>query len=284
MQGKVIACVDTHGHLQSLCDAAVWAAHRLSASVLFLQALERHPEKAQHIDASGQIGLGAQEALLEELAQLDQRRSALAQEQGRQILEGLRARAQAEGVAEVERLQRHGDLVEVLDELKVASSMLVMGRRDHASWGGHAPDQHVERVLRATRQPVLISTGAAFGAPTSFVLACDGTDKATRLLGPVALSPLLRGLRCQLVHAGSASKANELGLNRAAERLRQSGFDVAVTLENGDVDEVIGRAVARVGADLLVMGANSHSRLRQIVLGSTTTLLLRESKVPVVVL
>lgn len=284
MQGKVIACVDTHSPLQSLCDAAVWAAQRLSASVLFLQALERHPEKAPHIDASGQIGLGAQEALLEELAQLDQRRSALAQEQGRQILEGLRARALAEGVTEVERLQRHGELVEALGELNTATSMLVMGRRDHATWGGHAPDHHVERVLRATRAPVLISTGAAFGAPASFVLACDGGDTATRLLGQVAISPLLRELRCQLVHAGSPSTATELGLNRAAERLRQAGFDVAVTLEDGDVDEVIGRAVERVGAGLLVMGANSHSRLRQMVLGSTTTLLFRGSRVPVLVM
>ncbi|MBU2284983.1 MAG: universal stress protein, partial [Gammaproteobacteria bacterium] len=38
------------------------------------------------------------------------------------------------------------------------------------------------------------------------------------------------------------------------------------------------------GADLLVMGAYGHSRIRQLIVGSTTTALLRTSPVPVLVL
>ena len=38
------------------------------------------------------------------------------------------------------------------------------------------------------------------------------------------------------------------------------------------------------GAGLLVMGAYGHSRIRQLVVGSTTTTLLRLSEVPVLVL
>lgn len=38
------------------------------------------------------------------------------------------------------------------------------------------------------------------------------------------------------------------------------------------------------GASLLVMGAYGHSRIRQLIVGSTTTTLLRLSEVPVLIL
>lgn len=249
--------------------------------MLFLQVLDLHPEKLLHFDASGHIGLGVQEALLEELTQIDQRRSFLAQKQGQQLLEGLCSRAFAGGVITVERMQRHGELVSVLREMSFASSMLVLGRIEHAAGGDHAPEHQIGRLLRAYSQPVLVVTGSAFTAPASFVLACDGSDGSTRLLGQVAISPLLRGLRCQLVQAGPPSSANEIGLRRAAERLRQAGFEVAITLEDGEVDDVVCNAVARVQAGLMVMGLNSHFRSRQMVLGRTSTLLIRGSSVPI---
>ncbi|MFN3915270.1 MAG: universal stress protein [Aquabacterium sp.] len=284
MHGKVVACVDTQGQLLALCDGAVWAAQRLKARLLLLQALERHPEAAQQLDATGQIGLGAQEALLEELAQLDQRRSVLAQEQGRQIMAGMGSRAQAAGVEQVECLQRHGELVDAIADLEGAGHLLVMGRHDHRPWAGRALDHHIERVLRASRLPLLVVTGQQFTAPTSFVLACGGDDTASRLLGQVAASPLLRGMRCHLVQADARTTAHEIALTRAAERLRQAGYEVTMTLDEGEVDAVVANAVARHGAGLLVMGANGHSRLRQLVLGSTTVQLLRGSQVPVLVL
>ncbi|MGQ0600033.1 universal stress protein [Aquabacterium sp.] len=283
MQNKVIACVDTRSQLMSLCDGAAWAAQKLSAPLILLQVLERHPETAQHLDVTGQIGLGAQESVLQELAQLDHRRSVLAQEQGRQILDGMRVRALAAGVVEVECLQRHGELAETVSELDVSGRMLVMGRQEHRLLAGRALDHHIERVLRSTHKPVLVMTGPEFEVPTSFVLAYDGSDTAARLLGHVASNPLLQGMRCHLVHADARSAANEAGLSRAGERLRQAGFEFTVTLEEGDVSAVISRTVARQGAGLLVMSANGHSRLRQLVLGSTTSLLLRGSVVPVLV-
>lgn len=283
MHSKVIACVDPRSPLMSLCDGAAWAANKLSAPLLLLQVLERHPEAAQHLDATGQIGLGAQESLLQELAQLDQRRSALAQEQGRQILVGMRDRALAAGVVDVERLQRHGELSETVSEFEGAGLMLVMGRQDHRLLAGRALDHHIERVLRATHKPVLVMVGPEFVAPTSFVLAYDGSDTAAKLLGHVASNRLLQGLRCHLVQADKRSVANEASLSRAGERLRQAGFEFTVSLEEGDVGTVIARAIARHGAGLLVMGANGHSRLRQLVLGSTIAQLLRGSSVPVLV-
>jgi nucleotide-binding universal stress UspA family protein len=52
----------------------------------------------------------------------------------------------------------------------------------------------------------------------------------------------------------------------------------------GTPDEVIVSRVAAVGAGLLVMGAYGHSRIRSLVLGSTTAQVLRGCEVPVLLL
>ena len=69
-------------------------------------------------DMSGNIGLGSREALLEELAALDEKRGKLALEQGRLMLEAALQRAIQDGVADAATLQRHGGLVETLVEME----------------------------------------------------------------------------------------------------------------------------------------------------------------------
>ena len=49
----------------------------------------------------------------------------------------------------------------------------------------------------------------------------------------------------------------------------------------GDPDEVIAAQVREHSIKLLVMGAYGHSRIREFILGSTTTSLLRTCRVPV---
>lgn len=51
----------------------------------------------------------------------------------------------------------------------------------------------------------------------------------------------------------------------------------------GAPDKVISEMVEKEGFDLLAMGAYSHSRLRSLFIGSTTTEMIRSCKVPVVI-
>ena len=52
-------------------------------------------------------------------------------------------------------------------------------------------------------------------------------------------------------------------------------------LLSGDADALILKAVEHDGADLLVMGAFGHSRIRQMIVGSTTSNMIRKTKRPV---
>ncbi len=52
----------------------------------------------------------------------------------------------------------------------------------------------------------------------------------------------------------------------------------------GEPEQVLPALLKTQGAALLVMGAYGHSRIRHLIVGSTTTTLLRLSEVPVLVL
>lgn len=64
-------------------------------------------------------------------------------------------------------------------------------------------------------------------------------------------------------------------------RLHEAGFDVEGRLLQGEPDNLIAVHVEAEGVGLLVMGAYGHSRIRSLVIGSTTESMVRRCKVPV---
>src|SRR5688572_2231811 len=93
---------------------------------------------------------GMRDDRLEDLAALDEKRSRLAQERGRLLLEGAKQRSAAGGVAALDARQRHGELVETLADMEKDVRLFVLGKRGEAA--DSAP-QHIgsnlERVVRA---------------------------------------------------------------------------------------------------------------------------------------
>ena len=69
MTTKVLACIDASPYAEAVCDYAVWAAKKLKVAISVIHVLDN--SKTVHTDFSGSIGLGSQEALLAQLAELD---------------------------------------------------------------------------------------------------------------------------------------------------------------------------------------------------------------------
>jgi nucleotide-binding universal stress UspA family protein len=106
---------------------------------------------------------------------------------------------------------------------------------------------------------------------------------AMKTVDQVSRSPVLAGLGCKLVMAGDDTPENRRKLDDAAAILKGAGFIPEVALVQGQADKVITAIIEQEGYDLLAMGAYSHSRLRSLFIGSTTTEMVRSCKVPVVI-
>lgn len=279
----VLACIDGSTYAQAVCDAAVWSAQRMYAPLTFLHLLAKE-QGLPPADLSGSIGLGAHESLLEELAALDERRGKLAREQGRQLLAAARERAASAGMADTEGLQRFGGLVETLTELEDGIRLLVLGKRGEAAEvAAEHLGSHLERVIRALHRPTLVTTGE-FRPPQRVMLAYDGSATARKGLEMVAKSPLFKGLPCHLVMVGAETAEARAELTGARQVLELAGFEVPTSLLPGDAESVLGRYQQEHGIDLMIMGAYGHSRIRHLLIGSTTTAMLRKSVIPLLLL
>lgn len=282
---KVYACIDGLASTAAVIDWAAWSAQRLDAPLEFLQVLEQQPDRAAFGDYSGAIGFGAQESLLLELSELDARRSKLAQEAARSLLASARDRATALGLTRLDGRMRHGELVDTLQEVEADARLFVLGEHYHATQPARIHlDHHVERVIRSIKRPVLVATQERFEAPNNFVIAFDGSPTARKTVETVAASPFLRGLPALVAMAGADSDAAQNHLEWARHTLAGAGFEVNVALMPGEPERVLPEMVKGKAAGLLVMGAYGHSRIRQFIVGSTTTTLLRLSEVPVLIL
>ena len=279
----VIACVDGSNITPAVCDYAAWASRRMDAPLSFLHVLGKS-EYPVPADLSGNIGLGAREHLLQELAELDEKRSRVALEQGRIMLEAAKTRAIADGVPNPTSRQRHGELVDTLIEFEHDIRLLVMGRQgEHGdSAGGHI-GSHLENVVRTLHRPILV-VPADYAEPRRILVAFDGSATTRKAVEMVAASPLFRGLPGQVVTVGADKPEARSQLEWAKKTLADAGFDVSAEILPGDVEQVLCGYREAHGIDLVVMGAYGHSKIREFLVGSTTTRMIRQSKVPLLLL
>lgn len=280
MTQKIIALVDGSAWSASVCAHAAWIAGRTGAAVKLLHVLGR-PEGADRRDLSGAIGLGARTALMTELAELDATRARLATERGRAILEDAHALLTRDGVAAITSRLRHGGLVENMADMEADAAMIVIGKRGaDADYAQSHLGSNLERVVRASHKPILVAA-RAFRPIETVLLAFDGGPSALKAVDCIAGNPLFTGLAVHVVWVGVATPEVTQRLDAATERLASAGVGADSAVVGGDPETALGKLVKEAGYDLLVMGAYGHSRIRDLVIGSTTTGMLMTSRLPV---
>jgi nucleotide-binding universal stress UspA family protein len=281
---NVVACIDGSSTSPAVCEYAVWASKRLNAPLKFLHVQDK-TEAPLQTNLSGNIGLGSREALLRELTELDEKRGKLLIEHGRHMLEAAKAQALASGIEHPICQQRRGDLVDTLKELEPEIRLLVMGKQgeDGDSLGDHIGN-NLERVVRTMHRPILVSPHD-FRQPQSFMIAFDGSTTTRKGIEMVAGSPLFQNILCHIVMVGAATDDMQEHLNWASTMLESAGFEVVTQIIAGDVKHVLCDYRDAHDIGMVVMGAYGHSKIRQFLVGSTTTKMIRHtSKVPLLLL
>lgn len=279
----VMACIDGSNYAETVSDAAIWASQRMEVPLSFVHVLDRNQAPSQ-FDPRGNIGLGSREHLLEELASLDEQRGKLAQEHGRLMLSAARERAEAAGIAEVETRQRNGELVEALVEIEEESRLVVLGKRgESAEVAPEHMGSNLERVIRGLHRPILV-VPETFTSPSRYLIAFDGGPTTRKMVELLAERPLLRGLECHLVLVGADTDEHREQLAWAEKKLAPTSRAVHTRIIAGEVEKVLCDYQREHATELLVMGAYGHSRIRQFLVGSTTTAMIRRAQSPLLLL
>ena len=279
--GHVLAAIDTSVYTESVCHHAAWAAGRLGAPLEFVHVIDP-VERAAPIDLSGSLGLGEQESLLSELSALDEKRATLSQQRGRLLLQQARQLAAGGGAEDIDVRLRYGGLVDTLIELEDDVRLFVVGKRgEHADFAKGHLGREVERLMREAHRPLLVAS-RKFHPVRRVLVAFDGSATTRKCVEMVAASPLFRGLEIHVLTVGDGEGSR--GLDWASGVLAAAGFTPVASIVPGDPEEAIAAHVREQRVDLLVMGAYGHSRIRRLIVGSTTTAMLRNCLVPVLLL
>ena len=282
---QIYACIDGMPVAQAVVDWAAWAAQRLGAPLHLLHVLDEPTAMPLVGDYTGALGYGAQELLQQQLGTLDEQRGAIEREAGHHVLERAGEYARAAGVTQVAEGMHYGSLVDILLGLEDRTRLVVVGEHYRTSTPRKIYlSHHVERVVRSIKRPVLVATVAPFAAPERFVIAFDGSATARKTVDMVAASPLLQGLPALVAMVAPDTPESQQALREAQAVLQSAGFAVETRLLAGEPEQALPELLQTQGNALLVMGAYGHSRIRQMIVGSTTTALLRLSPVSVLVL
>jgi nucleotide-binding universal stress UspA family protein len=276
----ILACIDASAYANSVCDLAAWASKRLALPVELLHVVQRRDAVAARHDLSGAIGLGVKTNLMEELVRLEESDAKLQVERGRVLLAAGEQRLREAGATQVRTLHRHGGIVETILEREADARVVVIGKRGagHEFASDHIGSK-IERVVRASDRPILIASRAV-EEPREIVFAYDASKAAERALERLLNSPLFDAMPVHIVMADTDNAAHRRALQGAADQLRGSR-DVRETLQNSKPETVIADIVAQTPGAMLMMGAYGHSPLRALIVGSTTTAMIRTVHVPV---
>ena len=278
---NILACTDGSIYATSVYNHTAWAAAKMSASVHVLHMLNPHHEDPVKADTSGSIGLGAKSALLAEIVELEAARAKVARKHGEVILEDAMTQLRAAGVEQIVADQKHGRLSDSIDNYERDADLVVIGKRgNHADFAAGHIGHNLERVVRSCQHPVLVAS-REFSKMERFILAFDGGSSSKKAVQYAANNPLLQGMKCHLLSIGKGSDKLKAALDEAQRTLSDAGFDVSAEIRDGEPDKVIGEAVAEDHIDLLVMGAYGHSHIRHLIVGSTTTAMIRTVQIPV---
>ncbi len=177
----------------------------------------------------------------------------------------------------------------IIEEAQNADMILMARKGEHFSLKeGGLLGSVAESVTRNSGKPVLI-TPENFMEIESMALAYDGSDSASKALKlSLQLSQQNAWPLTVIIITPDSTKA--AALIAQVEEENQKDPDEppiadceTITLSGRESDEIL-RFIREGSVELMVMGAYGHNRLRELLLGSTTSQVVCKSPIPVLLI
>jgi len=279
---KILVCTDGSDYAREACRYAAWMGHRTNAQLeaLYVSSLWVF-ELPFLLDLGGSLGASPYTGMTGKLEEIETQKAEMVRGAVLRQLEEL-------GITVAPDAFHHetGLLVDCLDQFesgKQAVDLIVLGKRgENAQAARDHLGGNLERVVRASRTPCLV-TNREFREIKQIALAFDGSDSASKALDWLITDNALRDLKLQVIsvdqRSGETDHARDL--NVVETRLKEAEIAAECHLLTGDVEDQIEAFTAENAIDLLIMGAYGHGRIRELLIGSTTTHLIRRCKIPV---
>ncbi len=280
----ILLCSDGSNFSKTSYSYAGWLAPRLNAEVdvLFVSDI-RSQKVASTGNYSGAIGLDASRELLNKLVELEHEKAKINHEKAQLVLQDAKQQLHEAGVRAIKAIHETGFLVDIFHRFEAESDLIILGKRGEAAdFASDHLGSNMERIARASHKPCLI-TPRNYKPIQRLLLAYDGSDSCQKILNFLVTSPAFTGLELHIVSVGKKGddETAKSNLKVAQMQAQSAGFQPLCEMIPGIPEKVIAQYIEAHDISLLMMGAYGHSRIRHLVVGSTTMQLLRSSSIPV---
>ena len=275
---KLLVCTDGSDYSQVCCRYAAWIAEYTGASIELLYLTDlRQFEVPLVADLSGSLGIQPYQDVLTHLQEMEKRKATVIEKNAREIFD-------KEGMKNPIRFYHHtGLLVDYLEDFEKDVDLVLLGKRgENADYATAHLGSNMERVIRVSSKPTL-TTSRKFIPITKILLAYDGGESCQKALQFLCENEALsdQELHIFTVSENEDDKTTfenmEQAKSIAKRRKRTNYFQIL----NGNIEDQIARYVDNEEINLLVMGVYGHRRIRYLLIGSTTTTVIRACRIPV---
>lgn len=275
---KILICTDGSGYSMVACRYGAWLARgrEVAIDLLYVSDVRRY-EMPVLADLSGSLGAQTYDGMLSQMQELEGLKSEFIWEQSRALFE-------AEGLlSAVQYHHETGLLVDLIGRYQEDADLIILGKRgENAEFAKAHMGSSLERMVRSVKRPCFV-TNREFKPVTRIAVAFDASDSTCKALNFIAAVQPFCSIEIHLlsVAEGYPETTAVLALSKAKEMIEAQGLSPKSQLLTGEVETAIAGYVRDADIDLLVLGAYGHSRIRDFLIGSTTTELLRSCHVPV---
>lgn len=280
---KILLCTDGSAYSQVSYEYAAWLAQRAEVNLEILYVTDLRGQKAvQTDDFSGNIGIDSYQQLLNQLVEVEAAKAKINHERAKIILQQAQQYFSDRQIHQVTLTHETGFLVDLFHKLEQESDLIILGKRgENSNFATEHLGANMERIVRSSHKPCLV-TPREFEPVQRILLAYDGGKSCEKAIAYLSKSPIYKDLELHVitVDTGNSQKAEER-LNAAQAILKQANYTPIVNLLSGDPETEIEQYITTHNINLLTMGAYGHSRIRNLIIGSTTAQMLRNSHIPV---
>jgi nucleotide-binding universal stress UspA family protein len=271
---KILVGIDTSEHSRNAQAYAFYIARRFDAALIGLHVVDIVSIEGSFFhDISGSLGL---EPYLDFSSKMREVLTA----RGKTVLEEF-AEAAAREKLPVETLLDMGIVANQICERAKAADLVAIGHRGvNEKFSTGLLGSTAESVARKCPRPLFISP-MRFREIRRPVLAYDGSERAARAMRQAAEFAAIFETPLTVITIARDLKLGERTLDEARSYLESYNPRADFRLIAGHAHEEIIKFLKEHNADLLFIGAYGHSRIIEMVLGSTTEYVLRNSPCPV---
>ena len=271
---RILVGVDTSEHSRVAQAYAFGLARRLGASLIGLHVVDIVSIEGSFFhDISGSLGL-------EPYLDFSSRMREVLTARGRAVVEEFCAAAARENIPAQPLLDMGVVANQICERAKAADLVMIGHRGVHERFSTGLLGSTAESVARKSPRPLFVSPRTRREI-NRLALAYDGSERASKAMR--AAAEFATDLRAPLtvITVARDRSAGERVLAEARQYLEPYRIEPSFKLLSGHAHEEIVRFLSVSGTDLLFIGAYGHSRIIEMVLGSTTEYVLRNAPCPV---